>query len=114
MSAKSATGSVFNGLKVVAAGAASGLGEGELKFIYDRYVSPARAGFSFQVIVKVLPVVNADQQRVAIVPALARFEDDGFVVRLLPSNGVPLTQAILEVTQVVVEVSEYGKLVSIP
>lgn len=112
LSRTNTTGSVFNGLKAVGAGPADGLADGELKFTYDRYASPVRARFSFQTIVKVLPVSN--DRRGAVVPAFVRFDDDGFVVKLSQGSGVPLDQNQLNSAAVVVEVSEYGKLVSIP
>lgn len=105
-------GTTFNGLTVLGAGLAGGLAPGELKFNYNGYRSPVRARFSFQTIVKVLPVVN-DRSPV-VVPAFVRFDDDGFVVRLTQGTGAPLEQPVLDNTAVVVEVSEYGKLVSIP
>jgi hypothetical protein len=103
-------GNVFNGLSVVGSGPAGGLAAGELKFTYNGYRSPVRARFSFQTIVKVLPVTN---DRALAVPAFVRFDDDGFVVKLSQGDGTPLGQASLDNTAVVVEVSEYGKLVSI-
>jgi hypothetical protein len=112
LSRASTTGIVFNGLTMVGAGPADGLAQGELKFTYGGYVSPVRARFSFQTIVKVLPVV--DDRRSAVVPAFARFDDDGFVVKLSQGSGTPLDQNVLNNTAVMVEVSEYGKLVSIP
>jgi hypothetical protein len=112
LSSTGATGTTFNGLKVAGAGPTGGLALGELKFTYNGYRSPVRARFSFQTIVKVLPV--ADDRRTAVVPSFVRFDDDGFVVKLSQGSGVPLDQGALDNTAVVVEVSEYGKLVSIP
>ena len=103
-----AMGTTFNGLAVLGAGPAGGLGPGEVKFNYNGYRSPVRARFSFQTIVKVLPVVN--DRSPAVVPAFVRFDDDGFVVRLSLGNGNPLDQGVLDNTAVVVEVSEYGKV----
>jgi len=102
-------GPVFNGLKLVGAGPVDRLPQGELKFIYSGYTPPDG---SFQTIVKVLPVFG--DQTTAIVPAFLRFENDGFSVRLTDGVGTPLDPATLVRTTVMVEVSEYGRLVSIP
>jgi hypothetical protein len=112
LSSTTTTGTTFNGLKVAGAGPTGGLAQGELKFTYNGYRSPVRARFSFQTIVKVLPVAN--DRIPTVVPTFVRFDDDGFVVKLSLGNGTPLDQGVLDNTAVVVEVSEYGKLVSIP
>lgn len=108
LSPRTTVGLAFNGLKVVGAGPAAGLGQGEVKFVYDRYVPPAAAGFSFQTIVKVLPVF--EDQRAVTVPAFQRFDNDGFVVRLTLGGAAPLDQATLDRTTLMVEVSEYGRI----
>ena len=79
-----------------------------MKFRYEGYRSPLRSTGGMQTIVKVLPVAS-DQPPVT--PAFARFDDDGFVVRLTDMRGVALSQSLLDATSLMVEVSEFGKLV---
>ena len=97
---------VFNELEIVGTGPRNGLEDGQIKFRYDGYRVPSG---SIQTIVKVLPVENG---RVPIVvPMFVRFVDDGFIVRLIDPRGVPLPQAVLDLSMLMVEVSEFGKLV---
>ena len=108
LSRRATVGTAFNGLTIIGSGPGAGLAAGDLKFTYATYAAPARGQFSFQTIVKVLPVV--DDRQLTVVPAFVRFDDDGFVVRLNLGTGVPLDQRVLDSTVVMVEVSEYGKV----
>jgi hypothetical protein len=107
---------VFNKLQIVGIGpaAAQGLGTGEMRLLYSGYRQPPTPS-DFQLIVKVL-VFDSDVTNLPVVSSFVRFDPDpdGFVLKLTEANGADLKPEILRRTSLMVEVSEYGRLVSIP